>query len=153
MPDFHGPRSHQKKTMQIEAAAALLGLGAGALFNPIFFVFAGLLAFGAGVMWWKMRDPKPLLSIGPEGISARAGAARWEELTGWGIARFGGKRRGKDCFWAETAPGGPEFRLRHPDQMLAGAHQLRIPLAELGPEWGDPAETARAHRPDLERKT
>ena len=150
--EFHSRRETQRRTMLLQAAGAAALAPLGAIVNPIFFVFSAALAAGAGVMWWKLRDPRPHLRIDATGVSARAGAARWEQIEAWGLARFGGRTRGKDCFFVDVRPGGPEFRLRHPDQMLAGPRQLRIPLNELDPACGDPADAARAHRPELETR-
>lgn len=150
MTVFHPRRALARRTAMIEAGAALVLAIGGAAIDPVIWIFAVALGIGAAVMWKKSIGNEPLLEISSSGITAPAGAARWQEITGYGLARFGSSRRGKDCFWVETAPGGPEFKSLHGDQILAAKNQLRIPFADFDPADPDPLEIARAIRPDLE---
>lgn len=152
MTEFHPKRLQARNTAVVQAVAAFVLVLLGGAFHPVFLAFAAAMLLGAFLAWRRVRDPRPLLRVTEDGIWSRAGEARWDQVTAYGFARFGGRKRGKDCFWVETAEDGPEFKALHGDQMLAGKHQLRIPADDFDTTHGNPLAAARALRPDLEQK-
>ncbi|MGG7565626.1 hypothetical protein ACQ5SO_05625 [Rhodovulum sp. DZ06] len=152
MTEFHPKRLGARNTATFQGVAAAVLVAVAAVFHPFIYVFAAAMALGAVIALRRARDPRPLLRVTADGIWSRAGEARWDQVTGYGLAHFGSRRRGKTCFWVETAPGGPEFKDLHGDQMMADKHQLRIPADDFDTSNGDPLNAARAIRPDLEQK-